>query len=153
MTSLNTLQNLKTRKIRVGRGIGSGKGKTSGRGVKGQKSRSGVAIKSFEGGQMPLYRRLPKRGFNPINKNNVAVINLGDLQNLIDNKKIKTDEKINIKTFKKSKLFKKSIIKFKVLSNGNLNSKIDIEADYSSKTAKEKIEKAGGQITVKNQSK
>ena len=153
MTSLNTLNNIKTKKIRVGRGIGSGKGKTSGRGVKGQKSRSGVAIKSFEGGQMPLYRRLPKRGFNPVNKNNVAIINLGDLQNLIDNKKIKIDEKINISTLKKSKLFRKSIKKFKVLSNGDFNSKIDIEADYSSKTAKEKIEKAGGQITVKNQSK
>ena len=153
MTSLNTLTNLKTKKVRVGRGIGSGKGKTSGRGVKGQKSRSGVAIKSFEGGQMPLYRRLPKRGFNPIKKNDVAVINLGDLQNLIDNKKIKVDEKININTLKKSKLFRKSISKFKVLSNGNFNSKIDIEADYSSRTANEKIEKAGGQITVKNQSK
>ena len=153
MSTLNTLSNLKTKKIRVGRGIGSGKGKTSGRGVKGQKSRSGVAIKSFEGGQMPLYRRLPKRGFNPVNKNNVAVINLGDLQSLIDNKKIKSDEKININTLKKSKLFRKSINKFKVLSNGNFNSKIDIEADYSSKTAKEKIEKAGGQITLKNQSK
>ena len=153
MTSLNTLNNIKTKKIRVGRGIGSGKGKTSGRGVKGQKSRSGVAIKSFEGGQMPLYRRLPKRGFNPVNKNDIAVINLGDIQNLIDSKKIKVEEKININTFKKSKLFRKSINKFKVLSNGNLNSKIDIEADYSSKTAKEKIEKAGGQITFKNQSK
>ena len=153
MTSLNTLTNLKRKKIRVGRGIGSGKGKTSGRGVKGQKSRSGVAIKSFEGGQMPLYRRLPKRGFNPVNKNNVAVINLGNLQNLIDNKKIKADEKININTLKKSKLFRKSTNKFKVLSNGNFNSKIDIEADYSSKTAKDKIEKAGGKITVKNQSK
>ena len=153
MTSLNTLNNLKTKKIRVGRGIGSGKGKTSGRGVKGQKSRSGVAIKSFEGGQMPLYRRLPKRGFNPINKNNIALINLGSLQNLIDNKIIKVEEKINIDTLKKLKLFRKSIDKFKVLSNGNFNSKIDIEADYSSKTAKEKIEKAGGQITVKNQSK
>ena len=153
MTSFNTLNNLKTKKIRVGRGIGSGKGKTSGRGVKGQKSRSGVAIKSFEGGQMPLYRRLPKRGFNPINKNDVAVINLGDLQKLIDNKKISIDTKINIDTFKKSKLFRKSINKFKVLSNGDFNSKIDIVADYSSKIAKEKIEKAGGQITLKNQSK
>ena len=153
MTSLNTLNNIKTKKIRVGRGIGSGKGKTSGRGVKGQKSRSGVAIKSFEGGQMPLYRRLPKRGFNPINKNNIALINLGSLQNLIDNKIIKVEEKINIETLKKLKLFRKSIDKFKVLSNGNFNSKIDIEADYSSKTAKEKIEKAGGQITFKNQSK
>ena len=153
MTSLNTLNNLKTKKIRVGRGIGSGKGKTSGRGVKGQKSRSGVAIKSFEGGQMPLYRRLPKRGFNPIKKDNVAVINLGDLQKLINSKKISADVKINIDTFKKSKLFRKSINKFKVLSNGELNSKIEIEADYSSKIAKEKIEKAGGQITVKNQPK
>ncbi len=153
MTSLNTLKNHKTKKIRVGRGIGSGKGKTSGRGVKGQKSRSGVAIKSFEGGQMPLYRRLPKRGFNPINKNNLAIINLGDLQKLIDTKKISLDVKINIETFKKSKLFRKSISKFKLLSNGNFNSKIDIEADYSSKIAKEKIEKAGGKITIKNQPK
>ena len=153
MTFLNTLNNLKKKKIRVGRGIGSGKGKTSGRGVKGQKSRSGVAIKSFEGGQMPLYRRLPKRGFNPINKNDLAIINLGDLQKLIDNKTINVDTKINIDTFKKSKLFRKSINKFKILSNGDFNSKIDIEADYSSKIAKEKIEKAGGQITVKNQSK
>ena len=152
MTSFNTLNNLKIKKIRVGRGIGSGKGKTSGRGVKGQKSRSGVAIKSFEGGQMPLYRRLPKRGFNPINKNDVAIINLGYLQKLIDDKTISADTKINIDTFKKSKLFAKSINKFKVLSNGDFNSKIDIEADYSSKMAKEKIEKAGGQITLKNQS-
>ena len=152
MTTLNSLTSVKTKKIRVGRGIGSGKGKTSGRGVKGQKSRSGVAIKSFEGGQMPLYRRLPKRGFNPVNKNDVAVINLGDLQKLIDNKTINADTKINIDTFKKSKLFRKSINKFKVLSNGDFKSKIDIEADYSSKTAKEKIEKVGGQITVKNKS-
>ena len=153
MTSLNTLNNHKSKKIRVGRGIGSGKGKTSGRGVKGQKSRSGVAIKSFEGGQMPLYRRLPKRGFNPITKNDVAVINLGDLQKLIDTKKISADVKINIDTFKETKLFRKSINKFKVLSNGEFNSKIDIEVDYSSKFAIEKIEKAGGQITVKKQSK
>ena len=153
MTNFNTLNITKAKKIRVGRGIGSGKGKTSGRGVKGQKSRSGVAIKSFEGGQMPLYRRLPKRGFNPVNKKSIAVINLGDLQKLINNKKIKTDEKINIDTFKKSRVFRKSINKFKVLSTGDFNSKIDIEADYSSKIAKDKIEKAGGQITVKNHSK
>ena len=150
--NLNNLEKTNKKKIRVGRGIGSGKGKTSSRGHKGQKSRSGVAIKSFEGGQMPLYRRLPKRGFNPISKNDVAIINLGDLQNLIDNKRINADNKINIDTFKKSKLFRKSINKFKVLSNGDFNSKIDIEVDYSSKTAKEKIEKAGGQITVKKQS-
>jgi len=153
MTSLNTLNNFKSKKIRVGRGIGSGKGKTSGRGVKGQKSRSGVAIKSFEGGQMPLYRRLPKRGFNPIKKSSIAIINLGDLQKLIDNKKINSNEKINIDNLKKSKILRKSISKIKILSNGEFKSKIDIEADYSSKAAKEKIEKVGGQITLKNQSK
>ena len=153
MITLNNREKINKSKIRVGRGIGSGKGKTSGRGVKGQKSRSGVAIKSFEGGQMPLYRRLPKRGFNSVNKNKVAVINLGELQKFIDSKKIGVNDKINIDTFKKSKLFRKSINKFKILSNGDFNSKIDIEADYSSKIAKEKIEKAGGQITVKNQSK
>ena len=153
MRSLNTLKNHKINKIRVGRGIGSGKGKTSGRGVKGQKSRSGVAIKSFEGGQMPLYRRLPKRGFNPIKARGIAVINLGDLQKLIDNKKIGTEEKINIDILKKSKIFKKSINKFKVLSSGEFKTKIDIEVDYMSKLAKEKIENAGGQITLKNQSK
>ena len=152
MTFLNTLNNLKTKKIRVGRGIGSGKGKTSGRGVKGQKSRSGVAIKSFEGGQMPLYRRLPKRGFNPIKKNDLIVIKLGDLQRLIDTKKISADIKININTFKKIKLFKKSINRLKLLSSGDFNSKIEIEADYSSKIAKEKIEKVGGKIILKNQS-
>ena len=153
MTNLNSTNSVKIKKIRVGRGIGSGKGKTSGRGVKGQKSRSGVAIKSFEGGQMPLYRRLPKRGFNPIKKKSIAVINLGDLQKLINNKEISTDAKINIDSLKKSKILRKSINKFKILSNGEFNSKIDIEVDYSSKIAKEKIKKAGGQITVKNKYK
>ena len=153
MTSLNTTLKVKQKKIRVGRGIGSGKGKTSGRGVKGQKSRSGVAIKSFEGGQMPLYRRLPKRGFNPIKKKNIAVINLNDIQKLIDLKKIISDSKIDIDALKKANIFRKSINKFKVLSNGEIKTKIDIEADYASKIAKEKIEKAGGQITLKNQSK
>ena len=153
MITLNNREKINKSKIRVGRGIGSGKGKTSGRGVKGQKSRSGVAIKSFEGGQMPLYRRLPKRGFNPVRQKSIAVINLGDLQKLINDKKISTDRKINIDSLKKSKVLRKSINKFKILSNGEFNSKIDIEVDYSSKIAKEKIEKAGGQITVKNQSK
>ena len=104
---LNGLTKLKTKKIRVGRGIGSGKGKTSGRGVKGQKSRSGVAIKSFEGGQMPLYRRLPKRGFNSINKNKIGKLNLGDLQLLIESKRIKSSEKIDIKYLHSSKILKK----------------------------------------------
>ena len=128
-TLLNNREKINKSKIRVGRGIGSGKGKTSGRGVKGQKSRSGVAIKSFEGGQMPLYRRLPKRGFNPVNKKEVAIINLGDLQKLIDTKKISTDSRINIDTLKNSKVFRKSISKFKVLSNGEFSSKIDIAND------------------------
>ena len=153
MTTLNTLNNIKTKKIRVGRGIGSGKGKTSGRGVKGQKSRSGVAIKSFEGGQMPLYRRLPKRGFNPIKKSIISVINLGYLQKLIDTSKISSSQKINIETLKKSKIVRNSTRKFKILSTGEIKSKVDIEADYSSKSAIEKIEKAGGKITIKNQSK
>ena len=153
MPSLNTLNNVKTKKIRVGRGIGSGKGKTSGRGVKGQKSRSGVAIKSFEGGQMPLYRRLPKRGFNPIKKSIISVINLGYLQKLIDTSKINSSEKINIETLKKSKIVRNSTSKFKILSTGEIKSKVDIEADYSSKSAIEKIKKAGGSITIKNQTK
>ena len=153
MTTLNTLNNIKIKKTRVGRGIGSGKGKTSGRGVKGQKSRSGVAIKSFEGGQMPLYRRLPKRGFNPIISDKIAIINLSNLQKLIETNKISKDMKINIDTFRKLKIFRKSINKYKILSSGEIKSKINIEADYASKNAKEKIEKAGGQIIVKNQAK
>ena len=153
MVSLNSLIRTKIKKSRVGRGIGSGKGKTSGRGVKGQKSRSGVAIKSFEGGQMPLYRRLPKRGFNPIKNSKVAIINLSYLQKLIDDKKINSEKKINIKSLKESKIFSKLINEYKILSNGQIKSKIDIDVNYSSKNAKEKIEKAGGQITVKNISK
>ncbi|NDA22214.1 MAG: 50S ribosomal protein L15 [Proteobacteria bacterium] len=150
MTNLNTTSSVKIKKIRVGRGIGSGKGKTSGRGVKGQKSRSGVAIKSFEGGQMPLYRRLPKRGFNPIKKGKIAKINLELLEKLIDGKKITADNKIDLSYLKKSKILSKSVTHFKVLGNGELKSKLNIEADFSSKSAKEKIEKVGGSISVKN---
>ena len=94
---LNTLKKIKEKKIRVGRGIGSGKGKTSGRGVKGQKSRSGVAIKSFEGGQMPLYRRLPKRGFNVIHKKEIGLLNLSKIQSFIQSKKINPSDKIELK--------------------------------------------------------
>ena len=114
MTSLNTLNNIKKKKIRVGRGIGSGKGKTSGRGVKGQKSRSGVAIKSFEGGQMPLYRRLPKRGFNSLDKSKIGKLNLGDLQLFIESKRIKSSEKIDIKYLHSSKILKKKYEKIKI---------------------------------------
>ena len=150
MTSLNSTLKVKQKKIRVGRGIGSGKGKTSGRGVKGQKSRSGVAIKSFEGGQMPLYRRLPKRGFNPIKKNKVAKINLDQIQNFVNIKKIDITNQINLETLKKKKIINKSFEKFKILGNGNLTSKIDLEVDFSSISAKEKIEKLGGILKIKN---
>ena len=101
MITLTTTSQVKKKKIRVGRGIGSGKGKTSGRGIKGQKSRSGVAIKSFEGGQMPLYRRLPKRGFNPINKQEIAKINIEKIQKLIEKNIINSDEKIDLEYLKK----------------------------------------------------
>ena len=148
MTTLNTTNLIKIKKMRVGRGIGSGKGKTSGRGIKGQKSRSGVAINSFEGGQMPLYRRLPKRGFNSINKNKIAKINLEKLQKLIDKKRIKSDEKINLEILKKEKIINSSYLRFKILGTGDINTKLDIEVDFSSKTAKEKIEKAGGVIKI-----
>ena len=150
MNILNSTTKLKKPKKKIGRGIGSGKGKTSGRGIKGQKSRSGVAIKSFEGGQMPLYRRLPKRGFNQINKKKVAKINLDQIQSLVDNKKINTDSLINLESLKKDKIISKSFIKYKILGNGNLNSKINIEADFSSISAREKIEKLGGELILKN---
>ena len=149
MTSLNNTLTVKIKKIRVGRGIGSGKGKTSGRGVKGQKSRSGVAIKSFEGGQMPLYRRLPKRGFNPIKKEKIAKVNLNKIQDLIDKKIINPDEIINIEILKEKNILNKTYSKFKVLGLGEIKNKINIEATLSSKSAKEKIEKIGGKLTVK----
>ena len=149
MTTLNTTGKVITKKIRVGRGIGSGKGKTSGRGVKGQKSRSGVAIKSFEGGQMPLFRRLPKRGFNPINKINVAKINLDKIQYFIDQKKINPNDKINSELLKKLKIINKNSQKLKILGNGDIKVKINIEADLISKSAKKKLEKVGGLIQIK----
>ena len=141
MTTLNTTGKVTTKKIRVGRGIGSGKGKTSGRGMKGQKSRSGVAIKSFEGGQMPLYRRLPKRGFNSIRKINVAKINLDKIQSFIDQKKINPNDKINSELLKKLKIINKNSQKLKILGNGEIKVKINIEADLISKSAKKKLEK------------
>lgn len=149
MTTLNTTGKVTTKKIRVGRGIGSGKGKTSGRGMKGQKSRSGVAIKSFEGGQMPLYRRLPKRGFNSISKINVARINLDKIQSFIDQKKIDSNDKINSELLKKLKIINKNSQKLKILGNGEIKVKINIEADLISKSAKKKLEKVGGLIQIK----
>ena len=149
MINLNNRSKIKKSKIRVGRGIGSGKGKTSGRGVKGQKSRSGVAIKSFEGGQMPLYRRLPKRGFNPIGKKNIAILNLDKIQSFIDKKNIKTSEVLNFNLLKKLKLINKRSSKLKILGTGNIKDKINIEADLASKSAVSKLEKIGGSIQIK----
>ena len=131
--NLNSTLIVKEKKIRPGRGIGSGKGKTSGRGHKGQKSRRGVAIKSFEGGQMPLYRRLPKRGFNPLKKTKVAKLNLGQIQILLDKKKINSKDKINLDLLKKLKIVSKKHNKIKVLGSGELKEKIDIEADFAFK--------------------
>ena len=136
-------------KKRIGRGIGSGKGKTSGRGHKGQKSRSGVAIKSFEGGQMPLYRRLPKRGFNSFGKVNIAIMNLEKIQSFIDQKTINSKDIINTELLKKLKLINKNSQKLKILGSGEIKDKINIEADLISKSAVEKLEKAGGKIQLK----
>ena len=149
MITLNNRVKLNKNKIRVGRGIGSGKGKTSGRGVKGQKSRSGVAIKSFEGGQMPLYRRLPKRGFNPIGNKNIAILNLDKIQLYIDKKNIKASDTINTSLLKKLKLINKNSVKLKILGSGEIKDKINIEADLASKSAVEKLEKVGGSIQLK----
>ena len=149
--NLNLLNyKIKRKKIRPGRGIGSGKGKTSGRGHKGQKSRSGVAIKSFEGGQMPLYRRLPKRGFNPIANNDLAIINLEQIQKYISKNKLKTGSTINLNELKKNKIIKNKIKKVKLLGNVDIKDKIDIEVNFISKSAKEKIEKTGGSIKLLN---
>ena len=149
MTSLNSISKTKIKKTRVGRGIGSGKGKTSGRGIKGQKSRSGVAIKSFEGGQMPLYRRLPKRGFNPIKKNKIAKINIEKLQTLIEKKIINSEEKINLDNLIKKNILNKKYRKMKILGMGEIKTPIDIETNFLSKSAKEKIEKSGGKLSIK----
>ena len=149
MITLNTKDKINKSKMRVGRGIGSGKGKTSGRGVKGQKSRSGVAIKSFEGGQMPLYRRLPKRGFNPISKNKIAILNLDKIQTLIDKKTIKTKDVLNSGTLIKLKIINKNSNKLKILGTGNIKEKINIEADLASKSAIDKLEKIGGSLQLK----
>ena len=148
MTTLNNTNSIKIKKTRVGRGIGSGKGKTSGRGVKGQKSRSGVAIKSFEGGQMPLYRRLPKRGFNQFKKNKVGSINLDKIQKLFDENKINSEIKIDINILKKLNVVNKKYNKIKILGTGEIKKKIEINADYISKSAQEKLKKIGATINL-----
>ena len=148
-TLLNNREKINKSKIRVGRGIGSGKGKTCGRGVKGQKSRSGVAIKSFEGGQMPLYRRLPKRGFNPISNDQIAILNLEKIQKFIDKKTINTKDILNSDLLKKLKIINKNSSKLKILGSGEIKNKINIEANLASKSAIVKLEKIGGSIELK----
>jgi len=148
---LNTLNSKtkKTKKKRLGRGIGSSKGKTSGRGHKGQKSRSGVAIKSFEGGQMPIYRRLPKRGFNSLSKKNLlAIISLSRIQEIIKKKNSISSDKINLASLQKFRLINKKYKKLKVLGPGDLKDKLTVEVNSISKSAKEKIEKLGGKVTL-----
>ena len=145
---LNNLVKTNQKKIRVGRGIGSGRGKTSSRGHKGQKSRSGVAIKSFEGGQMPLYRRLPKRGFNSIKKDNVAALNLSKIQAIYEKNKSEIKESLDLNLLIAKKIINKKYSKLKILGSGELKTKIEIKAHYVSKQAKEKIEKAGGKINI-----
>ena len=148
MNSLNNSNRITTKKIRVGRGIGSGKGKTSGRGHKGQKSRSGVAIKSFEGGQMPLYRRLPKRGFNPIKKDILGKVNLGKIQYFIEKNSINNTDKINLELLKKLNIINKNSKKLKILGWGDIKNKVIIEANFFSKSAKDKLEKIGGTAQI-----
>jgi len=149
MSQLNNLFKVKSKKLRVGRGIGSGKGKTSGRGLKGQKSRSGVSIKSFEGGQMPLFRRLPKRGFNPLKKNKIAILNLNNIQVLLDKNKIDSSEPLSLKKLIERKILNKSYDCLKILGVGEIKNKLSIEANFVSKSAKEKIEKSGSSIVLK----
>ena len=147
---LNTLNiKIKTLKKRLGRGIGSGKGKTSGRGHKGQKSRSGVAIKSFEGGQMPLYRRLPKRGFRQLNKKNpVAKISLKRMQEMLKKKIILPNNKVTLSALQKLKLIKKNYKRLKLFGVVDLKEKFDVEVNFITNSAKEKIEKLGGKVSL-----
>jgi len=145
---LNSLVKNNKKKIRVGRGIGSGKGKTSSRGHKGQKSRSGVAIKSFEGGQMPLYRRLPKRGFKTLKKDTTAILNLSKIQNMLDKTKNNLKESVDLKTLKEKNLINRKYLKLKILGSGEIKKSIEISAHFASKQALIKIEKAGGKINI-----
>ena len=148
MIKLNSKLKMNKTKMRVGRGIGSGKGKTSGRGVKGQKSRSGVAIKSFEGGQMPLYRRLPKRGFKSLSKQEVAILNLSSIEELINKKEKSLKSPLDLKQLQDKNIISKKFKKLKILGSGEIKSKIEINADFSSKQANDKIQKIGGKINI-----
>ena len=138
-----------SKRVRVGRGPGSGKGKTGGRGIKGQKSRSGVSIKAFEGGQMPLYQRLPKRGFNSRNsKKLLDQVNIGSIQKLIDAKKIIENKPIDIAVLHNVGLINKNAVSVKLLAKGDLKSKIKIEVSSASEKAKKAVENMGGELNL-----
>ena len=145
---LNSLIKINKKKIRVGRGIGTGRGKTSTRGHKGQKSRSGVAIKSFEGGQMPLYRRLPKRGFKSLNKQKIAILNLNNIQKILEKDKYNIKNTIDLKVLKEKKIINNKFIKLKILGSGEIKNNIEITANFASKQASSKVEKAGGKLNI-----
>ena len=137
------------KRVRVGRGPGSGKGKTGGRGIKGQKSRSGVSINAFEGGQMPLYQRLPKRGFNSRkSKKLLDQVNLGSIQKLIDAKKIVENKPIDIDLLRSVSLINKNAVFVKLLAKGVLTSKVKIEVSSASEKAKQAVEKIGGELNL-----
>lgn len=135
-------------KIRVGRGIGSGKGKTGGRGVKGQKSRTGVSINGFEGGQMPLFRRLPKRGFTSLNRKEYETINLSDLQRIVDAKKVDASKAITAEVLKAAGLVKNNKHGIKLLAKGSLKTKVTVEVSKASEAAQEAVKKAGGKVVL-----
>ena len=142
----------KSRK-RIGRGVGSGTGKTGGRGIKGQKSRSGVAIKGFEGGQMPLYQRLPKRGFNSRNKKSFAVINLGLLQKFIDAKTLDAKKEITEDVLLETGVIRRKLDGVRVLAKGEITSKVTLSVTGASRSAIAAVEKAGGSLAVTSASK
>ena len=153
LNKLNDNGGAKSSKKRLGRGVGSGLGKTSGRGPKGQKSRSGVSIKGFEGGQMPIHRRLPKRGFNKHNRKVYRILNLGDLQKVIDNGKIDIKKEINSSVILSSGVIKNLKDGIRILARGKITSKVNILVDGASKNAIEQVKKVGGNLAVTEKNK
>jgi large subunit ribosomal protein L15 len=149
LNQLTDNQGARKKPMRVGRGIGSGKGKTGGRGGKGQTARSGVAINGFEGGQMPLFRRLPKKGFTNIFRLDFVVVNVGTLQLAIDEKRLDAGQTITVKSLKEAGIISRTLDGIRLLNKGELKSKLTIEVSGASKTAVATVEKAGGSVVVK----
>jgi large subunit ribosomal protein L15 len=149
LNQLSDNQGARKSRIRVGRGIGSGKGKTGGRGGKGQTARSGVAINGFEGGQMPLFRRLPKKGFNNIFRLDFVVVNVGTLQQAIEDKRLDAGKTVTAQVLKEAGIINRVLDGIRLLNKGNLKSKLTIEVAGASKAAVEAVEKAGGSVVVK----